>query len=126
MNDLRDKNGEKVIKHIFKREEIFKSDNAAEKYPDIVYLPTSKFQPTGFLPFAIIQNRVIASGSRLSIGAHMTIREGIFIALGPDIKKKGEIGNRDILDLTPTILHLFGVPVPENMDGRVLNEILND
>ncbi len=124
MKDLRDKNGEKIIKHIFKREEIFKSDNAAEKYPDIVYLPTSKFQPTGFLPFAITQNRVIASGSRLSIGAHMTIREGIFIALGPDIKKKGDIGERDILDLTPTILHLFGAPVPEDMDGRVLNEIL--
>ncbi len=29
-----------------------------------------------------------------------------------------------ILDLAPTILHLMGLPVPDDMDGRVLNEIL--
>jgi hypothetical protein len=29
------------------------------------------------------------------------------------------------MDLAPTILHLVGVPVPEDMDGRVLQEIFS-
>jgi hypothetical protein len=28
------------------------------------------------------------------------------------------------MDLTPTILHLMGLPVPDDMDGRVLSEAL--
>jgi arylsulfatase A-like enzyme len=30
-----------------------------------------------------------------------------------------------ILDLAPTILHLMGLPVPDDMDGRVLTEALS-
>jgi arylsulfatase A-like enzyme len=28
------------------------------------------------------------------------------------------------LDVAPTVLHLLGVPVPDDMDGRVLTELL--
>ncbi len=28
------------------------------------------------------------------------------------------------MDIAPTVLHLLGCPVPENMDGRVLSERL--
>ncbi len=31
-----------------------------------------------------------------------------------------------IIDLAPTILHLMGVPVPDDMDGQVLTEALKD
>jgi arylsulfatase A-like enzyme len=30
-----------------------------------------------------------------------------------------------ILDLAPTILHMMGLPVPDDMDGRVLTEALS-
>ncbi len=30
-----------------------------------------------------------------------------------------------LIDLAPTILQLFGEPIPEDMDGRVLNEMLS-
>jgi arylsulfatase A-like enzyme len=29
-----------------------------------------------------------------------------------------------LLDIAPTVLHLLGVPVPDDMDGRVLTELL--
>lgn len=48
---------------------------------------------------------------------------GIFIAHGQDIAEGKEIENLSIMDITPTILHMFGIPVPEDMDGRVLKEI---
>lgn len=35
------------------------------------------------------------------------------------------IENARIIDLVPTILHLFDVPVPYDVDGCVLKEIFN-
>ena len=46
-------------------------------------------------------------------------KEGIFLGYGPDITKSLNVSNLSILDLAPTILHLFGVAVSEDMDGRV-------
>jgi len=37
---------------------------------------------------------------------------------------RGEISGARIIDLAPTILHLMNVPVPDDMDGRVLTEAL--
>ena len=51
---------------------------------------------------------------------------GIFIAHGPDFRRSGE---RDlpmrIIDLTPTILFMFGARIPSNMDGKVLLDIFD-
>ncbi|MBS7270442.1 MAG: hypothetical protein KIH10_16595, partial [Candidatus Freyarchaeota archaeon] len=38
----------------------------------------------------------------------------------------GRIGDVKIYDLAPTILHMFNVPVPRDMDGRVLTEIFRE
>ena len=51
-------------------------------------------------------------------------RQGIFIASGPPIQPGHTIEGASILDLAPTILHLMGVPVPDDMDGRTLSEAL--
>lgn len=48
---------------------------------------------------------------------------GIFMAYGKDIKKEWTITGANIYDVTPTILHLFGIPIPQDMDGKVLKEI---
>ncbi|MBD3230639.1 MAG: hypothetical protein GF329_20840 [Candidatus Lokiarchaeota archaeon] len=50
-------------------------------------------------------------------------REGIFIVTGEKIKKDLDIGKISILDIAPTILHIFDLPLPSDMDGRILNEI---
>ncbi|MBI2626200.1 MAG: alkaline phosphatase family protein [Candidatus Nealsonbacteria bacterium] len=123
MKELRDKNGEKIIKYVWKREEIFHGQDVS-KFPDIAYLPASKFLPTGFLPFSITKKIKIPRGVRVSTGGHMIIREGIFLAVGPNIKKTGDIGELNVLDLAPTILSVFGIPVPADMDGRILKEII--
>lgn len=48
---------------------------------------------------------------------------GIFFALGADIKA-GVAVKASIIDLAPTILSLFGIPLDPDFDGRVLEEIL--
>jgi predicted AlkP superfamily phosphohydrolase/phosphomutase len=52
--------------------------------------------------------------------------EGVFIARGKEIKEGFTFTGADIMDLTPTVLYLMGYPVPDDMDGRVLTEILKD
>ena len=49
---------------------------------------------------------------------------GLFAAHGPDIKSGKKI-KISILDLAPTILHMFNIPIPRDMDGRVLKEIFD-
>lgn len=50
---------------------------------------------------------------------------GTFIAKGPDIKEDVETDAK-IIDVAPTILHMFNTPIPKDMDGRVLKEIFKD
>jgi predicted AlkP superfamily phosphohydrolase/phosphomutase/tetratricopeptide (TPR) repeat protein len=50
-------------------------------------------------------------------------RYGVFLAHGPNIKSDERIFGGTLLDITPTILAIFGLPVALDMDGRVLGEI---
>ncbi|MFZ4414233.1 MAG: alkaline phosphatase family protein [Bacteroidales bacterium] len=45
---------------------------------------------------------------------------GIFCMSGPGIKKDERIYGATLLDVTPTILSLFGLPIGKDMDGKVL------
>ena len=49
--------------------------------------------------------------------------DGIFLGCGPFIRAGAEITGARIVDLAPTILHLLDVPIPDDMDGRVLEDI---
>ncbi len=53
---------------------------------------------------------------------------GAFVAMGPNIKKGSHIMGLQVssYDIAPTILHLYGIPVPKSMKGRVLTEIFED
>ncbi|MDN3512814.1 MAG: alkaline phosphatase family protein [Candidatus Brocadia sp.] len=57
-------------------------------------------------------------------GAHQSATQGIFIAHGKTIGREQKPDSPSIIDITPTILHLLGIPIPNEMDGRVLTEIL--
>jgi predicted AlkP superfamily phosphohydrolase/phosphomutase len=47
--------------------------------------------------------------------------DGLFAAAGPDIESKGEIAGADVMDVAPTALHLLGCPIPQDVDGEVMN-----
>jgi len=47
-------------------------------------------------------------------------RFGVFCMKGPHVQQDERIYGATLLDVTPTILTLFGLPVGEDMDGRVL------
>lgn len=51
-------------------------------------------------------------------------RFGVLVLHGPDVRRGTTVADASVLDLTPTILALYGIPVGDDMDGRVLEEAL--
>jgi len=51
--------------------------------------------------------------------------QGVFIASGPGFKRDELVFGARLLDVAPTILHWFGLPVGADMEGRVLTEVLD-
>lgn len=49
---------------------------------------------------------------------------GIFIGHGPSFRKGMRLEALDILDVSPLILMLMGIPIPSEMEGRVPTEVL--
>lgn len=50
-------------------------------------------------------------------------KHGIICCYGPDFKKGQTVYGSSILDITPTLLTLFGLPVGEDMDGTPLLQV---
>jgi hypothetical protein len=72
-------------------------------------------------PLFAVDGKIVTRQIRGDSGCHRL--HGVFIAHGQGIAH-GEISGARIIDLAPTILHLMNVPVPDDMDGRVLTEAL--
>ena len=113
--------GTKPVSAVHRGEELFEGPHT-ECAPDLVLLtPGFKCLPshehgeplTDVIPWHI--------PTHAQTGTHT--REGIFVASGPGIRRDASFDSFHIADITPTVLHLFGIPVPEHMDGRVMTEI---
>jgi len=61
-------------------------------------------------------------GYETGIPAHDTT--GVVILWGKDVAEGRELADVSVLDIAPTVLALFGLPVGEDMDGRVLEEAI--
>ena len=71
-------------------------------------------------------NRPLDSDSRVDRGkaAEWHTPVGVLVIAGPDIRPGVDVGAASVLDIAPTILALFGLPVARDMDGQPLTEAL--
>lgn len=51
-------------------------------------------------------------------------RVGVFAGVGPGLEHAATRGRAGIADVAPTALHLLGLPIYDDLDGRVLSELL--
>lgn len=110
--------GEKMADKVYRSNELYKDGGI--DVPDVVVLPNHvmmSFQPVV---------RHIWSKPKNSIWTGMHNLYGIFSINGPLIKKDHVIKNAKICDLAPTILNIFGVPVPSDMTGTILSDIYSE
>lgn len=108
-------NGKKIFGNVWFRDEIHFGPQV-DIGPDILFLPNTHWPTSNITSSTILDNRPIN---------HHDIK-GIFLAYGPDIKKGVKIENVKIYDIAPTILNMFGIPIPKDIDGRVLKEIFKE
>ena len=55
-------------------------------------------------------------------GHRKTKPPGFFVMVGPVIKKGITVENTSLYDIAPTFLYLAGMPLSEEMDGRLITE----
>ncbi len=110
------KTGEKIVKKIWRKEELYFGDELGMA-PDIIFKLSDEYHMGRLLVGEVFRDNMIISNHAL---------HGIFLAYGQDIKKGVEVEGVTIYDLAPTILHIFGIPIPKDMDGRVLKEIFKE
>ena len=111
--------GHPLVEHVYEREELYHGPHAGLS-PDLTVVLTDwRYRTIGLHDFTT--NKVITP-SFGPTGDHRL--EGILIAAGPAFLTGAEPRDAALLDVAPTVLHLLGVPVPDDMDGRVLTELL--
>lgn len=52
--------------------------------------------------------------------------EGILLLAGPQVRREATVRGAQMADIAPTLCYLLGLPVPEDMEGRVLVEALEE
>jgi predicted AlkP superfamily phosphohydrolase/phosphomutase len=92
----------------------------AQRSPDL-HVVMDGYRTIAFPLFAT-DNNLVTRQIRGDSGCHRL--HGILVVSGPEIGAGVKVKNARIVDLAPTILHLMGLPVPEDMDGHVLAEAL--
>jgi predicted AlkP superfamily phosphohydrolase/phosphomutase len=120
--DFRDpRTGRKMIGQVLRREEIY-SGPALERAPDLILRP---HEPSDiFFGLADFGHRQTVSTVYRYSGMHRDY--GMLIMSGPGVRKDHAIEAAAIHDIAPTVLHTMGLPVPADMDGRVLAEVFAD
>ena len=118
----------KVVGRVFRKEEVY-SGEELYRAPDIIFewknhsyvhRPSEPGTNNGFLR-RLSQEELERSENLIRpSGIHRD--HGILISFGKHIKNEKGLPEASIMDLAPTILYRSGIPVPSDMDGRVLFE----
>jgi arylsulfatase A-like enzyme len=64
-------------------------------------------------------------GHDLDGSAHQFGPPGIIVVAGGPIARGALLESATVFDVLPTVLHLMGLPVPQGLEGRVLEEVLD-
>lgn len=89
--------------------------------PDIVAIPNPPYKT--FPDYEFGSNKIITDSQGWS-GNHSIY--GMLIIKGRVIKRGVIIDGANIVDIAPTIMYLMGVPVEEDMDGRVIMDVIKE
>ncbi|MBN3038347.1 MAG: alkaline phosphatase family protein [Candidatus Omnitrophica bacterium] len=113
--------GERIVESVKKRTELFQGKHL-KSAPDLFLFPhnfeTISLDVSGFSSHRVIERTFGHTGSHRP--------NGIILLRGEHIKENSQIKGAQITDLAPTILYLLGLPIPKDMDGKVLTSAIKE
>lgn len=108
--------GDRMVEKVYEAKEIY-SGPYVKLAPDLV----GEFKNGEYISTGSLASQEWLGESRNA--QHR--KEGILLMKGAGISRHSEFPPCDIMDLAPTVLHILGLPVPRDMDGRILKEIFD-
>ncbi len=124
MGDLADTRGARVFARVWKKEDIF-SGKYLDQVPDIIYQLDGDLFPDPLVISTRLYREHIGGESYRITGMHENDREGIIIAHGPSLAQGSDIGEARLEDIAPTLYHLLGCAIPDDLDGRIIDKLLS-
>lgn len=111
--------GRRIIERVFRRDEVH-AGRYVDRAADLMFLTRDmEYKALGLSDFNSPRTLELVYGCT---GNHRM--DGIFALQGETVIREGvTVEGAAIQDLTPTILYLLGVPIPCEMDGRVLKDV---
>ncbi|MGH8602377.1 MAG: hypothetical protein ACREXR_06260, partial [Gammaproteobacteria bacterium] len=121
--------GQPVVKQVFRREVIYRGEYV-HLAPDLViswdldgdyaYLSRPSYASKSRSPIEKVKQREL-SRSVFMVNRSGSHREmGVFALKGEGIREGSQVMGTEIIDVAPTVMYLMGLPVPKDMDGKVL------
>jgi predicted AlkP superfamily phosphohydrolase/phosphomutase len=107
-----------IVDRVWFREEVYSGPHT-HLAPDIQFVA----QDYAFLGRELLGTRDIADSS-MNWGNGFHRMNGIFMAYGPRVRREAKVQGATMVDVAPTLLCDLGLEVPDNMDGRVLADVL--
>jgi predicted AlkP superfamily phosphohydrolase/phosphomutase len=112
--------GGRLVDHVFRREELY-SGPFLDEAPDLIVVMRGYSYITRG-GSELTATEVVAPPAVTHSGNHRM--DGMLVLWGRGIRQGVKVQGANIIDVMPTILQILGVPVPEEVDGRVLVEAL--
>lgn len=125
LNQLIDpQDGKPVIDRILRGSELYQGAMSTHAPDLLLEMRGFSYITRKGYEFGSQNGTIFSTPATFENGSHRL--EGMLVMSGPDIKHVSDRQkNASIIDLAPTILHMFGYQKPAAMDGMVLNTWLN-
>lgn len=110
--------GERIVEKVYTKDELYGGPHLDEA-PDLLFVPRD-WRTAPFGDYSFPSNRWLEQSFDGRTGWHRM--DGIFALIGPGIREGARVDEAHIQDIAPTALHLLGLPVLAEMDGRILDD----
>jgi predicted AlkP superfamily phosphohydrolase/phosphomutase len=119
LEELGDPQGEPIGTRVLKPEQLYRTVRGAAPPDLFVYFGNLRWRSVGTVGTGAIHTFENDTGPDDANHA----QDGMLIATGPGIAPCGPLAGMQLMDVTPTILQLFGLEVPADLQGKVIERV---
>ncbi len=111
--------GERLITEIHRREEVLNGPYV-ERAADITFA-IQNYAYGSSIKLGLEGSEILGPSEYEDSGSHRP--EGILVMAGPGFQPGAEVKNANVADIAPTVMALTDLPVPIDLDGRIISEV---